>query len=185
MKVYTIIGGVNGSGKSSLTGVLRNHLKNMGVIVDVDRITAKRGKGSLEGGKAAIRIIDEAFEKGVDLTQETTLAGMRAHRTAAEAKERGYHVRLYYVGLDTLDECLKRIKNRVAKGGHDIPCEDVERRFSGRFEALQRVLPYCDEATFFDNDNGFVQVAEYRNGEIIPIVERKPQWLTELMDFYV
>ena len=40
MKVYTIIGGVNGTGKSSLTGVLRAQRNDLGVIVDVDRITA-------------------------------------------------------------------------------------------------------------------------------------------------
>ena len=35
MKVYTIIGGVNGTGKSSLTGVLRAQHNDLGVIVDV------------------------------------------------------------------------------------------------------------------------------------------------------
>lgn len=39
MRVYTIIGGVNGTGKSSLTGVLRAQRNDLGVIVDVDRIT--------------------------------------------------------------------------------------------------------------------------------------------------
>ena len=41
MKVYTIIGGVNGTGKSSLTGVLRTQLKDLGRIIDVDKITAE------------------------------------------------------------------------------------------------------------------------------------------------
>jgi Uncharacterized protein conserved in bacteria len=182
MKIYTIVGGVNGAGKSSLTGVLKNQLRDLGVIVDVDQITAKLGRGALEGGKAAINILDDCLEKGINFTQETTLSGSRIERTAREANEQGYYIRMFYVGLDTVDESLKRIRNRVEKGGHSIPDEDVTRRFAGRFEALARVLVYCDEAAFFDNDNGFVQVAEYRNGEIIPITENKPRWLVELMN---
>lgn len=108
------------------------------------------------------------MEKRVSFTQETTLAGYRTERTAKEAKEAGYYIRLFYVGLDTVQESLKRIQNRVEKGGHDIPPDDVKRRFSGRFEALAKVLPYCDEAIFFDNDNGFREVGEYRNGELVP-----------------
>jgi len=181
MKIYTIIGGVNGAGKSSLTGVLKNRMNDLGIIVDVDKITAQLGKGAIEGGKEAIRMIDDCMNKGVNFTQETTLAGQRIERTARQAKEQGYYIRLFYVGLDTVEESLKRITNRVEKGGHDIPLEDVKRRFAGRFEALARVLPYCDEAAFFDNDNGFVQVGEYRNGEIVPIVDKRPGWLLELL----
>lgn len=92
-----------------------------------------------------------------------------------------YTIRLYYIGLDTMEESLGRIANRVAKGGHDIPKADVERRFQSRFTDVLRVLPYCDEARFFDNDNGFVEVAEYRNGELIPRVPTPPRWLLELM----
>ena len=40
MKTYTIVAGVNGCGKSSLTGVLRTEIDNLGKIIDVDKITA-------------------------------------------------------------------------------------------------------------------------------------------------
>ena len=122
------------------------------------------------------------MEKGISFTQETTLSGARTERTIRRAKERGYAIRLYYIGLDTMEESLGRIRNRVAKGGHDIPKEDVERRFQSRFTDVLWVLPYCDEALFFDNDNGFVEVAEYRNGELTPRVSTPPRWLLELME---
>ena len=44
------------------------------------------------------------------------------------------------------------------------------------------ILPYCDEATFYDNENGFVAVAEYKNGEIMQIGSVQPSWLKELME---
>ena len=166
MKLYTIIGGVDGCGKSSLAGILQAERFDLGTVLDGDRPST----------------IDECLEKGISFTQETTLSGARTERTIRRAKERGYIIRLYYIGLDTMEESLGRIRNRVAKGGHDIPKEDVERRFQSRFADVLRVLPYCDEARFFDNDNGFVEVAEYRNGELIPRVSNPPRWLRELRD---
>ena len=182
MKIYTIVGGVNGVGKSSFTGVLKSRTTDLGVIVDVDKITGQLGKGAIEGGKAALRIIEDCVEKGVSFTQETTLAGYRIRKTAQRVRDAGYYVRLYYVGLNTVDECKRRIANRVAHGGHSINTEDVERRFAARWEAVSAVLPFCDEAAFYDNDNGFVEVAAYQNGELILEGEYRPRWIVELSD---
>lgn len=183
MKTYTIIGGVNGVGKSSLTGVLRAEMTDLGIIIDVDKITAALGGDKMAGGRAALEKIQECLEKGVSFTQETTLAGQRTVKTAQAAKEAGYFVRLYYIGLDSAQESRERIQNRVRKGGHDIPSEDVERRFASRFADVARLLPYCDEATFYDNNNGFSAVGGYRNGELLPRGRTIPPWLTQLLEY--
>ena len=182
MKIYTIVGGVNGSGKSSLTGCLKRERTDLGIIIDVDKLNAQYGS-IIEGGKAAVAEINRCLKAGINFTQETTLSGHKTELTAAQAKAQGYYIRLYYVGLDTLEESLLRIENRVRRGGHDIRDEDVERRFSGRWEAVSRVLPYCDEARFFDNDNGFVEVAEYVNGELLLKGETRPVWIKELLAY--
>lgn len=147
MQIYTIIGGVNGCGKSSLTGALKAERSDLGLIIDVDKLAAQLGS-PVEGGKAAVRKIDECLEKGISFTQETTLSGARTERTIRRAKERGYTIRLYYIGLDTMEESLGRIANRVAKGGHDIPKADVERRFQSRFTDVLRVLPIAMKPGF-------------------------------------
>lgn len=183
MKIYTIVGGVNGVGKSSFTGVLKSRTTDLGVIVDVDKITAQMGGKALEGGKRAIRIMEDCIRDGVSFTQETTLSGHRPKAAAKRAKEAGYYIRLYYVGLDTAEESKRRIANRVARGGHDIGEADVERRFAGRWESLRAVLPFCDEAAFYDNDNGFVEVAAYRNGELILEGDHRPRWIVELAEY--
>ncbi len=180
MKTYTIIGGVNGTGKSSLTGVLKTQTTDLGRIIDVDKITAQNGGSAIRGGKIALERIRECLDKGLSFTQETTLSGRKTELTAQEARERGYIVRLFYVGLDSAEECLQRIENRVAHGGHNIREEDVLRRFAGRWEAVAKVLPDCDEAHFFDNYNGFVEVAEYVNGELIVKGSAFPTWVEEL-----
>ena len=183
MKTYTIIGGVNGTGKSSLTGVLRTQLKDLGAIIDVDKITAQGSYSPLEGGKIALQRINECLEKRVCFTQETTLSGHKTEITASRAKENGYFIRLFYVGLDSPEECLLRIENRVKHGGHDIPEHDVLRRFAGRWEAVAKILPYCDEAHFFDNNNGFVEAAEYINGELILKGSNHPKWVVDLSEY--
>ena len=50
MKVFTLIGGVNGAGKSSLTGSLKAERTDLGVIVDPDKSTAEMGGDEYEGG---------------------------------------------------------------------------------------------------------------------------------------
>lgn len=51
MKTYTIIGGINGAGKFSLTGSLKYTMRDLGVIIDVDKITAGQyGGDEYEGG---------------------------------------------------------------------------------------------------------------------------------------
>ena len=57
MKKYTIIGGVNGSGKSSLTGVLKEFVSDLGYIIDVDKLAYENGKNNLLAGKIAISIV--------------------------------------------------------------------------------------------------------------------------------
>ena len=160
MKNYTIIGGINGVGKSSFTGVLKERSTDLGMIVDVDRITAELGGNALAGGKAALRKINECIEKGISFTQETTLSGRKTEATAKQVSDLGYRVRLFYIGLDSAEESLSRIANRVKRGGHDTPHDDVVRRFAGRWEA-----------------------AEYRNGELRTIGSRRPQWLMELLQY--
>ena len=180
MKIYTIIGGVNGVGKSSLTGVLASESNDLGVIIGTDKITASLAGDKIKGGKAAIKRINNSLEKGINFTQETTLSGSRTLKTIKRARELDYFIRLYYVGVNSADESMKRIRNRVEKGGHDIPEQDVKRRYNKRFEDLVNILPYCNEVKFYDNENGFVEKAEYKNGELITKSKSIPEWIKDL-----
>lgn len=50
MKIYTIIGGVNGVGKSSLSGVLSAEKTDLGIIIDTDKLTAELDGDRIKGG---------------------------------------------------------------------------------------------------------------------------------------
>ena len=87
MKIYTIIAGVNGAGKSSLTGALKAERNDLGQIIDVDKITASLGGRAIEGGKVAIHKINDCMERGISFTQETTLSGVRTEKRSRGRKK--------------------------------------------------------------------------------------------------
>ena len=112
MKVYTIIGGVNGVGKSSFTGVLKERTMDLGTIIDVDKITAELGGNVLAGGKASLTKIRECIERNVSFTQETRHSDYKTEAIAKQVNDLGCHIRMFYIGLNNLDEHLLRIHNR-------------------------------------------------------------------------
>ena len=183
-KVYTVIGGVNGAGKSSLTGVLKKERDDLGMIIDIDKMASLNGWAPIQAGKQALALMANYCERGISFTQETTLSSHQVGKMVRKVKEHGYEVHLFYVGISSAEECLKRIANRVAKGGHDIREEDVRRRFARRFDVLIDILPYCNEAKFYDNENGFEMIAEYQNGDFMRISGEMPGWVWEMEKQY-
>ena len=168
MKTCTIIGGIDGVGKSSLLGVLRAVRTDLGLVVG-------------EKEKAASERIETALKNGVNCSYETTLHGDFPKELCRRAKDAGYYVRLYYLGLDSVDENLLRVKNRVKNGGSNAEPQAVQNQYAHRFDDLTAILPYCDSADFYDNYNGFVLVARKADGHIEPVGTYCPQWITQLL----
>mgnify|MGYP004477469011 FL=1 len=168
MKTCTIIGGIDGVGKSSLLGVLRAVRTDLGLVVD-------------EKEKAASERIETALKDGISFSYETTLHGKFSKELCRRAKDAGYTVRLYYVGLDPVDENLLRIKNRAKNSGANTIPQEVQNRYAHRMDDLTVILPYCDCADFYDNYNGFVLVAQKADGHIEPAANYRPQWITKLL----
>lgn len=168
MKICTIIGGIDGVGKSSLLGVLRAVRTDLGLVVD-------------EKEKAASKRIETALKDGINFSYETTLHRAFSKDLCRRAKDAGYAVRLYYIGLDPVDENLLRIKNRAKNGGANAIPQEVQKQYAHRMDDLTVVLPYCDCADFYDNYNGFALVARKIDRRIEPIGDYRPKWITKLL----
>ena len=179
MNNYVIIAGADGTGKSSLCGVLEGQNVLLGHIIDADAIAKENDFDNIKAGKKAIEEINYCLENNLSFTQETTLAGYRTVRTIKQARKQGYYITMYYVGLSSMEESIDRITNRVRKGGHNIPIDDVKRRYEKRISSLSRVIPLCDEVIFYDNENGFIKVAEIKNNKFQYFNGYKPKWLVE------
>ena len=168
MKTCTIIGGIDGVGKSSLLGVLRAVRTDLGVLVDEKEI-------------AASEHIETALKDGISFSYETTLHGEFSKELCRRAKDAGYAVRRYYVGLDPVDENLLRIKNHAKNGGSNAVRQEVQNQYAHRMDDLTVILPYCDCADFYDNYNGFALIARKVDGHIELVGNYRPQWITQLL----
>ncbi len=177
MNNYILIAGVNGTGKTSLRGVLEGQGVLLGHIIDADKIAKENNFDNIKAGRKAIAEIDYCLDNNISFTQETTLAGHRTRHTIRQARKQGYYITMYYVGLNTKEESILRIANRVRKGGHNIPGKDVIRRFDNRINSLKNVIPLCDEVIFYDNENGFVKVATIQNNRFNYSNGYHPEWI--------
>ena len=167
MNEFTIVAGAFGVGKSSFIGALAPLKNSLGKIISDNDMTA-------------VHRIQSCMDDGADFTLESTLSGENTLAVIKTAAEKGYRITLYYIAVNSAEENLRRISNRVRKGGISVSAEKVRRSYLHRFEVLPLILPYCDSARFYDNENGFRYVAEYRNGEIIHDENYCPDWLKEL-----
>ena len=179
MKEYILFAGVNGAGKTTLYNT--NQVYADLVRVNVDETVRKFGSWKnqedvIKAGLICVRTIHDCFEKGLSFNQETTLCGKSIIKNIHEAKERGYRVELYYVGLASPELAKARVQERVRCGGHGIPEEDIERRYHESLRNLSAVLPLCDKITIYDNSEEFRKLSEYENGICIWSTQKKPEW---------
>ena len=131
-----IIAGPNGAGKTSfakeyiLTGEPRFEFVNAD---ETSRILAlepgAQDRSDILAGRIMLDRIDELVAASADFAIETTLATLTYARKIPAWRERGYHVSLFYLRLNSVTDSLVRVRRRVEAGGHDIPREIIERRF--------------------------------------------------------
>ena len=69
----------------------------------------------------------------------------------ALAKAEGFRVNLLYVGVTDLEISGERVATRVARGGHDIPLADQQRRFDRSRANIAAAIGLADSALLFDN----------------------------------
>lgn len=76
-----------------------------------------------------------------------------------ESRLAGYRTQLLFVALANADLHVQRVRDRVMKGGHDIPENTIRRRYDVSFENLAKAIPLCDEVAVFDNSSAGGPVA--------------------------
>ena len=183
MKKYVLIAGVNGAGKSTLYRTIES-IQDL-PRVNIDEIVKEFGRWDnkenvFSASKKAVRLIKEYFDTGVSFNQETTLCGSSITYNINKAKSLGYYIEMHYVSVDSVDIALQRIAHRVAMGGHDIPEDDVRRRYKESVNALVKVLPLCNQVILYDNTIEFNRFALFEKGKLAKISSDIPKWYDEL-----
>ena len=105
--------------------------------------------------------LESLIRKKKSVAIESTLAGKYLIKTTKRVKRLGYKVRIVYFFVDNPEIALARIEARVKAGGHNVPKEDVIRRFyrsKTNFWKIYREL--ADEwALFYNGTERIIPVA--------------------------
>ena len=152
-----IIAGPNGSGKTTFAKEFLPDYAKCPHFVNADLIAQGLSPFSpqiaaMKAGRLVLEQLHELAKKNLDFAFETTLAGKTYVNYLKEAKRRGYRIHLFFLWIPSEKLALQRIKDRVAEGGHDVPAEDVRRRFARSIRNfLQLYRPLLDSWMLFDN----------------------------------
>ena len=170
-KILYIIAGANGSGKSTLAGELLPS-ENL-EFLNADEVAKEICPENIESvkikaGKIVLAKLEKLLASNKSFAIETTLSGKNHIKTIQKAKAAGYLVVLIYSYLDTPILCEKRIQIRVLNGGHNIPKEDIIRRFYRSKENFWYIYKdMVDEWNLFYNGTSeYILVAQFANVEV-------------------
>lgn len=150
-----VIGGANGSGK---TTVAKEYISSKNFpYLGADQIAAELNANdvesvAIEAGRIFIQKIDEFIEKRESFIVESTLSGLSLRKWIKKAAETGYFVSVSFVYLDSPQLCINRVRERVIKGGHHVPAEDIIRRYDRSNKNFWSVYaPLANEWKLFSN----------------------------------
>jgi len=151
-----VLAGVNGAGKSSVGGALlaEHGLAWFNPDTYARELVALLG---LPVGEANARAwqqgrmqLETAIATGRNFAFETTLGARTIPELLAKAADT-HDVVMLFCGLDSIEAHMRRVKARVAVGGHDIPEAKIRERWTASRLNLIRLLPRLARLQVFDN----------------------------------
>ena len=152
-----IISGCNGAGKTTASYTVLPEILNCREFVNADEIARglspfNPGSVAIEAGKLMLQRIEEWLTRNETFSIETTLATRSYVNLVKQAQEQGYSVRLLFFWLSTPELAVKRVAERVSKGGHDIPQDIIRRRYVAGINNLFKLfMPIVNYWAIFDN----------------------------------
>ena len=153
-----VIAGVNGAGKSSVAGeTFRQSGADYYNPDEAARrlVNANPSLKQVEANSAAwhegVRLLKRAIDEQLDFAFETTLGANTIPRLLQSAAKAGVDIYVWYVGLESPELHIARVKARVARGGHDISEKDIRRRYQHSRLNLIELLPFLRALRIFDN----------------------------------
>ena len=186
-KVLYIFAGVNGAGKSTLYNSenLDNEIK-YSTRINTDEIVRKIGdwknnSDQIKAAKIAINLRNDCLKYGKSFNEETTLTGKTILKTIDKAKELGYEIQLFYVGVNNPEIAKERIRNRVEKGGHNIADEIVEKRYYESLKNLKQMITKFDEVYLYDNSIKYKHIFSFINNKIL-YKEKNVNWSKDAIE---
>ncbi|WP_417591801.1 zeta toxin family protein [Owenweeksia hongkongensis] len=155
--ILTVIGGCNGSGKSSFSNALsatdiysfdydKVFLNIYQMLPDSelrDTMAHNKARSILEFE------IENAIEQDTSFTYETNFNSTPLY-WPARFKAKGYRLSMIFFCMNSLEEAKRRVQIRVENGGHFVPDWEIQKRYFQGFENLNTHWQFFDEVHLFD-----------------------------------
>ena len=130
VKHLYIIAGCNGAGKTTASNTILPKSLLVKEFVNADEIAKGLSPFNPEGvaieaGRLMLKRINELLNAEESFSIETTLATKSYVNLVKRAHEKGYVVHVLFFWLDSIELAIKRVANRVANGGHNIPIDVI------------------------------------------------------------
>lgn len=151
-----IIAGPNGAGKTTFANEFLPIEAECLNFINADLIAQglspfQPSKMAIEAGRLMIQHINECVKKNESFAFETTLSGKGYAKKIKEWKKQQYEIIIYYLRVPTVEFAIERVKFRVTQGGHNVPQQDIIRRFKKSLENFQNIYrPLADSWIVFD-----------------------------------
>ena len=184
MPVLTIVAGPNGSGKSTLVRSIE--FEGRENFLNPDDIAAQLSpshpqKAAFAAGRQVLERTQANLQAGISFAVETTLSSKQPLDTIRKAKDCGFYVNVVYVALNEPEKNILRVSERVALGGHDVPDEDVRRRYGRSLANAAEALRLAHEAVVYDNSGlRHEKVLEVRDGVVTWRAAKMPEWASQV-----
>jgi predicted ABC-type ATPase len=175
-----VIAGANGSGKSTIS---KSIVKQINIpMIDPDAIAreinpANPAQASIQAGKTAISLTQIYINKPVSFGVETTLSGRNYLKLMKFLKEAKWTVNLIYIGIDNPETNIRRVRERVDRGGHNVPTDDICRRYERSLDNLAKAIVIADSVVIYDNsERQFSLIETIENGVVSTYAQEYPSW---------
>lgn len=129
-----IIAGPNGAGKTTFARKFLTKDKGILRFVNADLIASGLSPlhpelAARAAGRLLLSELDRLTNERTSFALESTLSGKTYLARVQKLWEAGYLVEMVFLRLSSPELAMKRVAHRVKQGGHDVPAEDVRRRF--------------------------------------------------------
>jgi predicted ABC-type ATPase len=156
MPTLFIIAGPNGAGKTTASKTLLPEVFQTKIFINADEIAVQLNSLNVESvalkaGRLMLQEIEKCLNERITFAIETTLATRSYLNLVRKAQLIGYEAVLFFFYLPSADMAKQRVALRVSKGGHNIPEEVIERRYSSGIKNLFEFIEIVDRWRVFDN----------------------------------
>lgn len=161
-KEIVIVADANGVGKTTFArAFLREYDYE---FLNANEIAKSLSAGNFEkkkisAGKLFFHKLNDAVRNEKSLLIESTLSGRYLEKFLKSLRDKDYRIYIIFLFADSPEILIERIAERVEKGGHFVPDEDVRRRFARGKENFLRIykdladlwsLIYNSESTLYE-----------------------------------